>query len=76
MSSSEEVRDALHDELLDWMYAIRDPLRSPAWERRPWGDPGTRRLTWGGGWQGRRRGWDDGYAPSRLSYGTGLPLER
>ncbi len=69
------TRDALHDELLDWMYAVRDPFRSPAWERRPWRDPSTHRLTWDGGWMGERHGWDDGYAPSRLNYGTGLPLE-
>ena len=73
--SSAAVRDALHDELIDWMYAVRDPFRSPAWERRPWRDPSTYRLTWQGGWQGKRQGWEDGYAPSRLEYGTGLPLE-
>jgi uncharacterized sulfatase len=69
------TRDALHDELLDWMYRVRDPFRAPAWERRPWRDPSTWRLTWQGGWQGARLGWDDGFAPSRLNYGTGLPLE-
>ena len=69
------VRDALHDELIDWMYAVRDPFRSPAWERRPWRDRSGWRLTWQGGWDGPRRGWRDGYAPSRLNYGTGLPLE-
>ncbi|MGH2353376.1 MAG: sulfatase-like hydrolase/transferase [Chloroflexota bacterium] len=67
------VRDSLHDTLLDWMYHSRDPFRGPAWERRPWRT--ARRLTWSGGWSGRRRGWDDGYAPSHLNYGTGLPLE-
>jgi uncharacterized sulfatase len=70
-----DVRDRLHDELLDWMYAVRDPFRSPGWERRPWRDPQTRRLTWTGGWDGARRGWGDGYAPARLNYGSGLPLE-
>jgi uncharacterized sulfatase len=69
------VRDALHDELIDWMYRVRDPFRSPAWERRAWRDPATRRLTWQGGWNGDKRGWDDGFAPSRLNYGSGLPLE-
>ncbi|HEY8837585.1 MAG TPA: sulfatase-like hydrolase/transferase [Dehalococcoidia bacterium] len=66
------IRDRLHDALLDWMYANRDPFRSPAWERRPWRQ--QRRLTWGGGWSGQRRGWDDGYARERLNYGSGLPL--
>lgn len=68
-------RDALHDELLDWMYRVRDPFRSPAWERRPWRDRATWRLTWQGGWRGERQGWEDGYAPSRLNYRTGLALE-
>ncbi|MDQ3702800.1 MAG: sulfatase-like hydrolase/transferase [Chloroflexota bacterium] len=68
-------RDALHDELLDWMYRLRDPFRSPAWERRPWRDRASWRLTWQGGWSGERQGWEDGYAPSRLNYRTGLPLE-
>ena len=69
------TRDALHDELVDWMYRVRDPFRSPAWERRPWRDPSSYRLTWQGGWQGERQGWRDGYAPSRLNYGSGMPLE-
>ena len=69
------VRDRLHDELLDWMYAVRDPFRGPAWERRPWREPQTRRLTWTGGWNGPRRGWADGYAPARLNYRSGLPLD-
>jgi uncharacterized sulfatase len=70
-----EVRDRLHVELLDWMYAVRHPFRSPAWERRPWRDPHTRRLTWTGGWNGPRQGWADGYAPTRLNYRSGLPLD-
>jgi uncharacterized sulfatase len=64
------VRDALHDELLDWMYANRDPFRGPAWERRPWRT--SQRLTWMGGWTGQRRGRADGYAPAMVNYGTGL----
>ena len=65
------VRDALHEELIDWQYRSYDPFRGPAWERRPWRS--TRTLTWQGGWKGTRRSWDDGYAPSRLNYRTGLP---
>ncbi len=69
------TRDALHDELLDWMYRVRDPFRSPAWERRPWRESSSHRLTWQGGWKGERQGWEDGYAPTRLNYGSGLLLE-
>ena len=31
-----EIRDKLHDRLLDWMDEIRDPFRSFAWGRRQW----------------------------------------
>ena len=57
-----EVRDALHDEIVDGMYANRDPFRGPVWEERPWRQR-PRRLTFGGGWEGKRHGRDDGYAP-------------
>jgi Domain of unknown function (DUF4976) len=55
------LRDALHDQLIDWQQAVRDPFRGPAWERRPWRRRPPR-LTHSGGWQGRRLGRDDGYA--------------
>jgi uncharacterized sulfatase len=72
--ASAGVRDALHDALIDWQYRSFDPFRGPAWQRRPWRKERT--LTWMGGWQGARRSWDDGYAPDRLDYRTGLPLDR
>lgn len=57
-----DVRDTLHDELLDWMHAHRDPFRAPDWEQRPWrGAP--LRLAFGDGWTGTRRSRDDGGAP-------------
>jgi uncharacterized sulfatase len=60
-----EVRDRLHDRIVDWMYANRDPFRSPLWEQRPWRRRPTR-LTFSGGWHGARRGRDDG------GHGTGV----
>ena len=63
-----DVRDELHDKLLAWMYAKRDPFRGPCWERRPW--KSNRRLAWKGSFRPRP---DDGYAPSVLDYDTGLP---
>ena len=57
------------------MYAVRDPFRSPRLGAPPLADSPTRRLTWTGGWNGPRQGWDDGYAPARLNYRSGLPLE-
>ena len=64
------IRDELHDRLLDWMNAKRDPFRGPCWERRPWRE--TRRLQWRGAFRPRPA---DGYAPSVLDYGTGLPAQ-
>lgn len=66
----EAVRNALHDRLLDWMYAKRDPFRGPVWERRPWRD--ARRLQWGGAFRPRPA---DGYAPEVRDYDTGVPSE-
>jgi uncharacterized sulfatase len=63
-----EVRDALHDRLLDWMYGKRDPFRGPVWERRPWRS--TRRFQWRGEFRPRPA---DGYAPDVRDYDTGLP---
>jgi uncharacterized sulfatase len=54
------LRDALHDQLIDWQQAVRDPFRGPAWERRPWRQRPPR-LTHSGGWQGQRLGREDGY---------------
>ncbi len=56
------VRDALQDEIVDWMYSNRDPFRGQEWEQRPWRQRPPR-LTFGGGWEGKRHGRDDGYAP-------------
>jgi uncharacterized sulfatase len=63
-----DVRDALHDRLLDWMHEKRDPFRGPSWERRPWRS--TRRLEWRGKFRPRPA---DGYAPVVRDYDTGLP---
>ena len=63
-----EIRNALHDRLLDWMYEKRDPFRGPCWERRPW-----RNTTWFQ-WRGKFRPRPaDGYAPEVRDYDTGLP---
>ena len=62
------IRNAMHDQLLDWMYDKRDPFRGPVWERRPWRE--TRRLQWRGKFRSRPA---DGYAPEVRDYDTGLP---
>lgn len=68
-SKSEGARNALHDELLSWMYEHRDPFRSPAWERRPW------RQHRAYGWWGEfRHVPDDGYNPPTRDYFSGRPV--
>jgi uncharacterized sulfatase len=63
-----EVRNTLHDRLLDWMYDKRDPFRGACWERRVWRD--TNRFQWRGKFRPRPA---DGYAPEVRDYDTGLP---
>lgn len=63
-----EIRDALHDRLLAWMYEKRDPFRGYYWERRPWRD--RRRLAWKGLFRPRPA---DGHAPPVREYDTGQP---
>jgi uncharacterized sulfatase len=65
-----DIRNVLHDRLLDWLYEKRDPFRGPAWERRPW--RATRRLQWRGLFRPRPA---DGYAPDVRDYDTGLPTQ-
>jgi uncharacterized sulfatase len=65
-----QTRNALHDDLLDWMNAKRDPFRGPCWERRPWRE--TRRLQWRGQFRPRPA---DGYAPEVRAYDTGFPAQ-
>jgi uncharacterized sulfatase len=64
------IRNHLHDALLEWMNDTRDPFRRPIWERRAWRR--ERKLTWGGPVRFRR---DDGYQPRVLSERTGLEIE-
>jgi uncharacterized sulfatase len=64
------IRDKLHDRLLDWTYEKRDPFRGPDWERRPWRD--SRRFGWRGMFRPRSA---DGYAPVVRDYDTGMPTK-
>jgi uncharacterized sulfatase len=63
-----QIRDELHARLIDWMDEHRDPLRGPAWERRPWSN--SKRLQWMGKFRPRP---SDGYAPVVRDYDTGMP---
>jgi uncharacterized sulfatase len=64
------IRDDLHDRLLEWMNARRDPFRGPVWERRLWRF--SRRNRWRGEFRPRPA---DGYAPEVRDYDTGLPSQ-
>jgi uncharacterized sulfatase len=66
--SCAEIRDDLHERLLDWMYTHRDPFRGAAWERRPWRQ--SSRLAWNGLFRPRPA---DGVAPPVRDYDTGMP---
>jgi uncharacterized sulfatase len=65
-----DIRDRLHERLLDWTYEKRDPFRGPCWERRPWRN--TTRFRWRGNFRPRPA---DGYAPEVRDYDTGLPTK-
>ena len=64
-----DVRNALHDRVLDEMHENYDTFRNPLWERRPWRD--TNRFPWAGSTRSRPA---DGYAPEMRVYETGLPV--
>jgi uncharacterized sulfatase len=72
-SDHHEVRDRLHDVLLDWMNTSRDPFRGYYWERRPWrGD--ARPATWDYTGMTRQREHEE-YEPRQLDYATGLEIK-
>ena len=67
-----EIRNALHDALLDWQNRTRDPFRGYYWERRPWrtdAAPANWRHT---GYTRQRE--NEEYEPRQLDYNTGLPM--
>lgn len=66
------VRDRLHDAVLAWMNATRDPLRCPQWGRRPWRDVAG--SSWGG--PTRPRPIDPAFHPATLLYETGRVIDR
>lgn len=70
--STAEIRNLLHDRVLDWMNQTRDPLRGPHWGRRSW------RLLNKSTWDGptRPRPFDESYYPRTLLYETGRVIDR
>ena len=65
-------RNALHDELLDWMNRTRDPFRGYQWACRPWREDKT--PSWSVDGYTRQRENDPGEY-RQLDYDTGLPME-
>ena len=67
-----EQRNALHDELTDWMNRTRDPFRGYQWICRPWREDKT--PSWDVDGFTRQRDNDPGEY-RQLDYSTGLPME-
>lgn len=66
------IRDALHDELLDWMDRSRDPFRAYYWARRPWRvDAPAAHWSFTGMTRQRE---NEEYEPRQLDYDTGLEM--
>ena len=65
-----QIRDGLHDALLDYMDRIRDPFRSYQWSLRPWRKGVQPR--WMGAFRPRP---EDGYSPVVRDYDTGMPTQ-
>lgn len=72
-STIKEIRNKLHDRLIDWMNYSRDPFRGYYWLNRPWRDdapPPTVDFTA----MARNREEDTCYEPRQLTYQTGLEV--
>jgi uncharacterized sulfatase len=70
-SDHADIRNRLHDKLLDWMNTSRDPFRGYYWGRRVWRPDFAE--TWANAGMTRQRE-SDGYLPRELDYDTGLPM--
>lgn len=66
-----EIRNHLHDRLLEWMNTTRDPFRGYYWGRRAWRPDFPE--NWDNAGMTRQRE-SDGYLPRELDYDTGLPM--
>ncbi|MFP4114652.1 MAG: sulfatase-like hydrolase/transferase [Spirochaetota bacterium] len=67
-----QIRDELHDMLLEWMNETRDPFRGYQWMTRPWRVTDGAQL-WDVSGMTRQR--DDEDLPRQLDYETGLEME-
>lgn len=65
-----DIRNQMHDELMDYMDTIRDPFRSYQWSMREWRKDAKPR--WMGSFRPRP---NDGYSPVVRDYDTGMPTQ-
>lgn len=68
-----EIRNSLHNKLLQWQNTTRDPFRGYYWETRPWRTDAAK-PTWEYTGYTRQRENED-YEPRQLDYATGLEME-
>jgi len=73
-SRHSEIRNRLHDILLQHMNETRDPFRGYYWERRPWRKDASP-ATWDDTSMTRQREEDPYFEDRQLDYSTGLPME-
>lgn len=66
-----EVRNRLHDAVLEHMNATRDPFRGYQWAARPW-RPEIKEKWENDGYTRQRE--NEEYEPRQLDYDTGLPM--
>jgi uncharacterized sulfatase len=69
----QQIRNNLHNSLLDWMNETRDPLRGYYWEDRPWRN-NKREKSWDYTGMTRQRKADFG-EKIPLNYATGLEVK-
>ena len=68
-----EVRNLLHDKLLEHMNATRDMYRGYQWAVRPWRK--DKKPSWDNDGYTRQRE-NEEYEPRQLDYDTGMPMEQ
>lgn len=69
-----EIRNRLHEAILDEMNRTRDPFRGYYWENRPWRENPNNKPSWDYTLMTRQREELD-YEEAQLDYGTGLPIK-
>ena len=69
-----EIRNKLHEAVLDNMNAVRDPFRGYYWECRPWRDDSVT-PSWNYTNMTRQREEDTYYESRQLDYATGLTMK-